>query len=74
MVIQSHFDLTEEQNEMLEFIIHFFTEYSCSPTVTEIGKHFSLSNWDVNERLAPLIRKKYLRRCKGKNYLARIFN
>ena len=52
--------ITERQQEVLDFISNFTKENNYPPTVREIGEHFSISLRAVQDHIAALQKKGYL--------------
>jgi repressor LexA len=60
--------LTERQEEIFQYIYEHINENHYPPTLREIADHFKLSSTNgVNDHLAALERKGYLRRCADKS-------
>ena len=55
-------DLTERQNQILEFIESFQDEFNMSPTINEIAEHFNIKSSSAFSHVKALERKRQLSR------------
>ena len=55
-------DLTEKQNQILEFIEEFQDKFNMAPTINEIAEHFNIKSSSAFSHIKALERKKQLSR------------
>ena len=58
----SEIPLTDRQSELLQWITQYFQKHGRTPTMQEIGDHFSISRPTAFNIVKPLINKGYLRK------------